>query len=95
MAAEAIGTIPFSKVTMKLQAISAVSHCTILKVSEVFNVTNQTIKFWIRSFEKYGIKGLETKVKNPRKPKLTIEQKEQIKLWIENDPNLSMKAVRC
>jgi transposase len=93
-ASEIITTIPFSKVTMKLQAIAAVSNCTISKVSEVFNVTNQTIKFWIRSFEKYGIAGLETKAKNPRKPKLTDAQKEQIKRAIENDPNLTMKALK-
>jgi len=93
-ASEVIGTIPFSKVTMKLQAIAAVSNCTISKVSEVFNVNNQTIKFWIRSFEEHGIAGLETKAKNPRKPKLTNDQKEQIKRAIENDPNLTMKALR-
>ena len=57
-------------------------------------MANQTIKFWIRSFEKHGIAGLETKAKNPRKPKLSDVQKEKIKLMIENDPNLTMKALK-
>lgn len=93
-AARLIKTIPFSKATIKLQAISAVSHSTIKKVSEVFDIANTTLKFWIRTFEKSGIDGLESKVKNPRKPKLTKAQKEQIRGWIESDPNITMKKLK-
>jgi len=93
-AAKVIKTIPFSKATIKLQAISAVSHSTISKVSEVFNIANTTLKFWIRTFEKSGIKGLETRVKNPRKPKLNQAEKEQIRKWIENNPNITMKKLK-
>ncbi len=93
-AAMVIKTIPFSKATIKLQAISAVSHSTINKVSEVFGIANTTLKFWIRTFEKEGIKGLENKVKNPRKPKLTETQKEQVKDWIESNPNVTMKKLK-
>ena len=77
-AARVVKTIPFSKATIKLQAISAVSHSTINKVSEVFNIANTTLKFWIRTFEESGIEGLESKVKNPKKPKLDQAQKEQV-----------------
>ena len=93
-AARVVKTIPFSKATIKLQAISAVSHSTINKVSEVFNIANTTLKFWIRTFEKSGIEGLETKVKNPKKPKLDLTQKEQIRSWIESDPNITMKKLQ-
>jgi hypothetical protein len=44
-ATRVLKTIPFSKAAVKLQAISAVSHSTIKKVSEVFNVANTTLKF--------------------------------------------------
>jgi len=93
-AARVIKTIPFSKATIKLQAISAVSHSPINKVSEVFNIANTTLKFWIRTFEKSGVEGLETKVKNPRKPKLNQAQKEQIRSWIEANPNVTLKKLR-
>ena len=93
-AAKVIKTVPFSKATIKLQAISAVSHSTINKVSEVFNIANTTLKFWIRTFEKSGIEGLESKVKNPKKPKLDQVHKEQIKSWIESDPNITMKKLK-
>lgn len=52
------------------------------------------MKFWIRTFEKSGIEGLKSKVKNPRKPKLSQIQKEQIKSWIESDPNITMKKLK-
>ena len=52
------------------------------------------MKFWIRTFEKSGIEGLESKVKNPKKPKLDIAQKEQIRSWIESDPNVTMKKLK-
>ena len=45
-AVRVVKTIPFSKAIIKLQAISAVSHSTINKVSEVFNIANSTLKFW-------------------------------------------------
>ncbi len=45
-AVRVVKTIPFSKAIIKLQAISAVSHSTINKVSEVFNIDNSTLKFW-------------------------------------------------
>ena len=93
-AARVVKTIPFSKATIKLQAISAVSHSTINKVSEVFNIANTTLKFWIRTFEKSGIEGLQSKVKNPKKPKLDLAQKEQIRSWIESDPNVTMKKLK-
>ena len=93
-AVRVVKTIPFSKAIIKLQAISAVSHSTINKVSEVFNIANSTLKFWIRTFEKSGIEGLESKVKNPKKPKLNLAQKEQIKSWIESDPNVTMKRLK-
>lgn len=93
-AAELIKTIPFSKTTGKLTAISALSHSTIKKVSEVFNVTDDSIKSWLRAFDKKGLDGLKSKVKNPAKPKLNSDQKDQIELWLKKNPNLTMNAIR-
>jgi len=44
--------------------------------------------------KKSGIKGLENKVKNPRKPKLAATQKERVESWIESDPNVTMKKLQ-
>jgi transposase len=37
---------------------------------------------------------LESKVKNPKKPKLDQAQKEQVRSWIEIDPNITMKKLK-
>jgi transposase len=93
-AARILKTIPFSKEAMKLQAIAAVSHSTLHQVAKVFNIATTTLKFWIRTFEESGVEGLKSKVKNPRKPKLTQAQKEQMSSWIQKDPNLTLKQLK-
>lgn len=87
-AARVIKTIPFSKATIKLQAISAVSHSPINKVSEVFNIANTTLKFWIRTFEKSGIEGLESKVKNPKNQNLIKYKKSKSEAGLKATPIL-------
>jgi transposase len=66
--------IPFSKITVKLTAISALENNSILKVAQVFSVQRNTIKSWIRNFNNNGIEGLELKAKKPRKSKLNDKQ---------------------
>ena len=77
--------IPFSKITVKLKAISALENNTILKVSQVFSVQRNTIKSWIRNFNNNGIAGLESKVKSPRKSKLDNKQIEDLQEWIKSN----------
>ena len=70
--------IPFSKVTIKLKAISALENNSILKVAQVFSVQRNTIKNWIKNFSNNGIKGLELKKRSPRKSKLNNKQIEDL-----------------
>ena len=79
------------KLAIKLKAIAALKDNNIKKVSEVFCVCDDTIKFWVRSFAKKGIDGLTVKVKNPRKPKLSDSNKKVIESWIKKNPNLTLK----
>lgn len=84
---------PDMKLALKLKAIAALKNNSIKKVSEVFCVCDDTIKFWVRSFAKSGIDGLITKVKNPRKPKLSDSHKKEIESWIKESPNLTLKEI--
>jgi transposase len=79
------------KLAIKLNAIAALKNNSIKKVSEIFCVCDDTIKFWVRSFAKKGIDGLTVKVKNPRKPKLSDSNKKVIESWIKKNPNLTLK----
>jgi epoxyqueuosine reductase QueG len=67
---QALKEISFSKITVKLKAISALENNSFLRFRKVFAVQRNTIKSWIRNFSINGIKGLEPKVKSSRRPKL-------------------------
>jgi transposase len=87
--------IPFSKITIKLKAISALENNSILNVSQVFSVQRNTIKSWIRNFNNNGIKGLESKTKNPRKSKLNDGQIKDLQDLIKsNHGNLTLLKIQ-
>ena len=90
---ELIKSNPDIKLAVKLKAIAALKNNNIKKVSEVFCVCDDTIKFWVKSFANKGIDGLITKVKNPRKPKLSDCHKQKIEYWIKKNPNLTLKEI--
>ena len=82
---QALKEIPFSKITVKLKAISALENNSFLRFRKVFAVQRNTIKSWIRNFSINGIKGLEPKVKSSRRPKLNNKQIEDLQNWIRNN----------
>lgn len=87
--------IPFSKVTIKLKAISALENNSILKVAQVFSVQRNTIKNWIKNFSNNGIKGLELKKRSPRKSKLNNKQIEDLQAWIKsNQGNFTLLKIQ-
>lgn len=87
--------IPFSKVTVKLKAISALENNSILKVAQVFSVQRNTIKNWIRNFNNNGVEGLELKIKSPRKSKLNDKQLEDLQSWIKsNQGNFTLLKIQ-
>ena len=86
--------IPFSKISIKLKGILALKDNDISKVAEIFSVSRNTLKSWARNFDLYGIEGLRPKERRSRKSKLNKLQKQQVKSWVENDPNLTLKEIR-
>ena len=63
-------------------------HCIILSFSGfeikdlaiLFDVSKNTISTWLNSWENEGIKGLKNKSGQGRKPKISIHNKEQVKV---------------
>lgn len=86
--------IPFSKISVKLKAILALKNHSITKVCDVFSISRNTIKAWVKNFDLYGIDGLSPKERKSRKSKLSESQKEEIGLWIEGNPNLTLKELK-
>lgn len=86
--------IPFSKISVKLKGIIALKDNDISKVAKIFAVSRNTLKNWAKNFDLYGIEGLRPKERKSRKPKLNETQKQQVKSWIDVNPNLTLKELR-
>ncbi len=72
----ALKGLGFSRLSIKLKAISALENNSISKVSEVFDITRNTLKSWVKAFSSEGISGLEAKPKKTKTHKLNSLQKE-------------------
>jgi transposase len=62
---------------------------TIEELCELYEVSRQSIYQWFNQWEGEGIKGLELKPGRGRRPKLRIEDQEQVevvKTLVENEP---------
>ncbi len=76
-------------------------HCIILSflgfeikdLSLLFDVGQNTIRIWFDSWEKEGIKGLKNKSGQGRKPKISINNKEQVKVVENAAKNAAEKGV--
>ncbi len=86
--------IPFSKISVKLKGIIAMKDNDISKVAKIFGVSRNTLKNWARNFDLYGIDGLRSKERKSRRPKLNEIQKQQVKSWIDINPNLTLKELK-
>ena len=86
--------IPFSKISVKLKGIIALKDNDISKVAKIFAVSRNTLKNWAKNFDLYGIDGLRSKERKSRKPKLNETQRQQVKSWIDINPNLTLKELK-
>ena len=75
------------KLAIQLRAIMAFEDNTAEHIAKIFKVSIRTIFRWIHRFSKYGIEGLKDQPKGHNKPKLTEDQKQQLKTWIINGKN--------
>ncbi len=59
------------------------------ELSDLFSVSDQSIRAWLKQWEKKGIAGLELKPGRGQKPKLKIDEAthvEKVKQLVENEP---------
>jgi transposase len=64
------------------------------KISEMLGVKPQTVYLWLREFGKEGIKSLYEKKGKGRKSLLKIEDSEEIKALVINQPSLRIANAR-
>lgn len=83
----------FSKIAIKLKAISALSHSNIKTISHVFSISKNTLKSWVRRFDNDGIEGLYPKSRKSRSPKLTENHVKILNKWVKSNPSITLKEV--
>ena len=60
---------------------------------EIFDVSYRTIYNWIKNWDSVGMVGLYNKSGRGRKQTFTLEQKEKIKAWTEEEPRQLKKVM--
>ena len=63
-----------------------------LQIADILNVTNPSIYKWIKRFEAEGIKGLETRSGQGRKPIMDCSDEKAVRKAIEEDRQSVSKA---
>ena len=76
----------------RLKAIVAAHKHGIKKVSEVYDINRSSLHRWVSLFKKGQIEAIKNAKKPPRS-KLSKEQQEVVKSWIDNDYNLTLKKL--
>jgi transposase len=59
---------------------------SIEELASIFQVTKLTITNWLNDWDKFALVGLYDRKGRGRKPKLTPEQQEQVKVWAKETP---------
>lgn len=81
-------------VSWKLQAIISAKEHDIKSVAKIFGTSRVSLLSWIKRFEKDGVSGLSQQPGRGRKSILSEQEKERIKTWIHENPNITIKALR-
>ncbi len=64
-------------------------------IAQIVGVTVETIRLWVKSFLFVGLRSLKFKKSKGRPPKLTKEQKKQLKQVIKDGPEAAGYASGC
>lgn len=80
-------------ISKKLQAIISAKTHGISKVATIYNVTNKSLTFWIKSLRNGSLSDLIPKDKATRKPLLCETEGKIILKWLEMNPDLTIKKI--
>lgn len=83
-------------------AVRQRAHCLLLnhqgwkqkELAEILGVSLKTVSNWFRAWEERGLLGLYERVGRGRKPKLSDEQKEQVRQWAREHPKQLKKIIQ-
>ena len=78
----------------KLQAVISAKKHGISKVAEVYGISRTTLTSWIKHLKNGSLSKLKAPPERKRKSILNDVQRSQIRIWIEEDSQLTIDQVR-
>lgn len=85
---------PYGYISKKLNAVIAASKHNITEVAKVYDISRTTLTSWIRHIKNSNLDKLQAPKERCKRPKLNREQLQEIKQWIELDPNITINALK-
>lgn len=82
-----------NRAAIRLRAIVSVKEQGVNVVARVFGVTGNTLRSWIKGFEKEGLEGLDYHPGRGRKSNLSKEHIEAIRQWVLKESHLTIAAL--
>ncbi len=80
-------------VSKKLQAVIAGKESSISAVARICKISRTALTEWIKHLKFGRVERLFSPSQRRRKSKLNKNQREQIEIWVERNPNITIKEV--
>jgi len=84
----------YGYISRKLCAVIASSKYSITEVAKIYDISKGTLISWIKSIKDNNLSRLAAPASRKRRTKLSKSQVEEIKVWVEEYPNITIKALR-
>ncbi|MBL0318445.1 MAG: helix-turn-helix domain-containing protein [Alphaproteobacteria bacterium] len=81
-------------IAIKLRIVLAAQEHGISAVCNIMGVTKASVISWIKALRDGSFETLSVKPGRGRKPLLSPSQQEEIRKWLESDPQLTIEAIQ-
>jgi transposase len=81
-------------ISRKLEAVISAGKHGITEVAKIYDITRKTLTSWIKHVKNDSMEKLSAPPERKRKNKLNDAHRKQILSWIEEDSQITIKAVR-
>lgn len=84
----------YGYVAKKLNATIAASKHGITEVAKIYDISRTTLTSWIKHIKNSDLDKLSAPKERRKRPRLNQEQLQEIKEWIESNPNITINALK-
>jgi transposase len=82
-----------NRAAIRLRAIVSAKEQGVNVVAQVFGITTNTLRAWVKAFSKEDLAGLDYQPGRGRKSNLSSQHFQAIRDWTQKDPNVTLKVI--